>query len=664
MIQYNVSGYASGGPHVERSDRRLRSRTWPIVGLLLAIAACGSSTGGPKPTASLSGVVRHGGSAISQAIITLYGASDDGPRMRPTRLGGALSDDDGAFTIRYAAPADVGVLYVIASGGNVGQGYNAAIELMGIAGLSHAVPDALTLNELTTAASAWALAQFASSNGRDVGTSSTNAVGLQNAVALAQTNLVDSVTGAAAGFWPPSAQCSGPLPPANCEGLERLNTLANILAACVASSGASSPACRRLFSSTGASQTTLQAAHAIVTNPARNASALFELSQGNELYAPVLGGAPDAWTLALKYVGNGAEFDGPGDMAVDRDGNVWATNNYVFNSDPLQPTCGGKQVIELTPTGADAPGAPFSGGGVDGAGFGIAIDKSDNVWVANFGFSGDGCESPPPADNVSKFTAAGAPLSPSAGFTQGSLDGSQGTVVDQAGDLWFANYHGNSVTKYPGGDPAAAVNFADIGLDTPFDAAIDDGGNVWITSFGNDLVFKLDPNGALVTTPFSGGGLSKPLGLAIDSLGNVWIANNSGNSVTMLDSDGTADPGSPFGGGGLDLPSGVAVDGNDHVWVVNFTGMNERLTELCGARTSTCPAELHTGDPISPSTGYTSTTLMRLTGVVIDSSGNLWVADNRKSDPIPTNPGGDGLVEFVGLAGPVKVPLLGPPQQP
>ncbi len=40
--------------------------------------------------------------------------------------------------------------------------------------------------------------------------------------------------------------------------------------------------------------------------------------------------------------------------------------------------------------------------------------------------------------------------------------------------------------------------------------------------------------------------------------------------------------------------------------------------------------------------------------LAIDASGNLWV----------TNFGNDTLTEFVGLATPVKTPLLGPPQAP
>jgi hypothetical protein len=41
-------------------------------------------------------------------------------------------------------------------------------------------------------------------------------------------------------------------------------------------------------------------------------------------------------------------------------------------------------------------------------------------------------------------------------------------------------------------------------------------------------------------------------------------------------------------------------------------------------------------------------------GLAIDASGDLWIA----------NSGGNTLTQFVGLAGPIKTPLLGPPVQP
>ncbi len=68
---------------------------------------------------------------------------------------------------------------------------------------------------------------------------------------------------------------------------------------------------------------------------------------------------------------------------------------------------------------------------------------------------------------------------------------------------------------------------------------------------------------------------------------------------------------------------------------------------------------------LSPRGGFTSAALQHLTAVQIDASGNVWVTNNiRTSGGGNGSTGGDGLVEFVGLAAPVKTPLIGPPQRP
>ena len=134
----------------------------------------------------------------------------------------------------------------------------------------------------------------------------------------------------------------------------------------------------------------------------------------------------------------------------------------------------------------------------------------------------------------------------------------------------------------------------------------------------------------------------------------------TGGSVTLLNSNGGPSRKAPFTGGGLTRPWGVAVDGHDNVWIANFAG--QRLSELCGTDPANCPTGTRTGQPISPSTGYGFDGLVRNTGVQIDPSGNVWVANNWKTFPFPAkNPGGYQLVAFIGLAGPIRTPLIGPP---
>jgi len=78
---------------------------------------------------------------------------------------------------------------------------------------------------------------------------------------------------------------------------------------------------------------------------------------------------------------------------------------------------------------------------------------------------------------------------------------------------------------------------------------------------------------------------------------------------------------------------------------------------------ASCPPGTGTGQPISPASGYGFDGLTRNTGVAIDPSGNVWVANKWKNYPDPqANPGGYQMAVFIGLAGPIRTPLIGPPQ--
>jgi sugar lactone lactonase YvrE len=199
-----------------------------------------------------------------------------------------------------------------------------------------------------------------------------------------------------------------------------------------------------------------------------------------------------------------------------------------------------------------------------------------------------------------------------------------------------------------------------------FGIALDAQNNVWVTS-GPNVLTKINPTTGNYQS-FTPNGMDRPLGLAIDSLGNVWVANPKADfdsptggpgAVVAVDPNGNPLPGSPFTGGSIVGPWGLAIDGNDNVWVNDWIG--ERVTLLCGARHK-CPPGFTTGQQISPPSGYTSNAMQRLTGVVIDQAGNVWVPNNWKTIPIQTNPGGFGMLEIVGAAAPVKAPVWGPPQ--
>jgi streptogramin lyase len=688
-------------------SRRIVLRFALLVALLAFVPPILSCNSGGNNSTELSGFVQSGDEPIDSSTVTLYlTGTGQGPRI----LGQSQSDASGFFSISYRRPSNSkAVLYLTADSSLINSSQASQvttsdfIRLATVLGTPRVVSE-IVINERTTIATAYAMAQFFTSAGID-GT----VPGLQNAAAITH-NLVDPTDGnigSVLDTFPNGASTST---------RATFNTLANMLASCVRSE----TNCDLLFNLAtppggDSPANTLEAAVNIAHFPWQNVKELFALSQEEIIYEPSLASDAElnAWTLALRYQGNGHELNGPGNIAFDADGNAWISNNYIFQLDPLDPegkVCGDDHVLRFTPTGEDARRAPYRGGGLYGAAFGITLDPDGNVWVGNFGFQGTNCPNDIQelSQTVSEFAPDGTPISPNSqgnetGQNHGGFQGAgntirqpQGTVSDREGNIWIANCSGKSVTQFPGGNPDEAFAISpvdDMGnplLFRPFDIAIDLEGNAWVTSNGNDSIFAFDPDGNLIYsltgTAASDAGIFLPMGIASDTLGNVWVSNSGiitiacdgttvptlfqiilltldpnftgkNASVTMIRPDGV--PVGPFKGGGLLIPWGIAVDGNDNVWVANFQG--SEVSELCGARPQNCPPGFQTGEPISPEGGYFFNGLKRITGVQIDPSGNVWLTNNWEIIAVPQNPGGHEMVVFIGLAKPVKAPLIGPP---
>jgi sugar lactone lactonase YvrE len=454
----------------------------------------------------------------------------------------------------------------------------------------------------------------------------------------------------------------------------------------------------------------LQAVANIARYPWLNVDALFDLSLQQPVYAPALPAdqPPDAWTLFLKFTGSFSSvqdennlLNGPGAIAIDKKGFLWVNDNYA--PQPVDKlACAGERLAKFYPWGENFPRSPYFGGGLSGAGFGISIAPNGLIWVGNFGFAGLGCPTPA-ADSVSAFRPDGKPLSPDGtGLTAGPIAWPQATVADRRGNIWIANCYTDSVTVYPRGRPRQAFNVPIPPIDAqgtpakPFGLAIDNRGRAWVAGNFNSTVAVIGPEGDLIEVipPETPGGetqLTRPMGVASDSRGNVWVANSdymdnpcptgpeqlgaaTNPLITLFRSEpgGPPDVGETFNGGGVTIPWGIAVDGNDTVWVANF-GFRfletpwqapNRVSHFCGVDPAKCPpTKQAVGRAISPmGTGYTSDALDRNTGISIDPSGNVWLANNWKAVPLLTNPGGNSIAVLIGAAGPLKTPLIGTPQ--
>jgi hypothetical protein len=677
-----------------------------LASLALLAPGAGAAAGAPAGVSLLRGSVPQAGMKVTML------AANPGER-RPLVLGHARSRRGGHFVLSYRGASRGAVKYLLATrpccAAEAGFPVAANSYMLGLALGAGRVPSRVTLNERTTVAMAYAMAQFIDGN-----RVSGKNPGLRNAAAMSR-NLADRRRGRVARVlarFPNGRSTSA---------LRSFNSLANLLALC----RRQGRGCARLLRLGGApgggpAPNTLQATVNIATNPWHNVAGLFKLSRLAAAvpprYAPVVHRRHQvpAWTLALRFEGSPRGLDGPAAFAIDARGGIWAANNYEYSRESTQPTCFGRKLFRFTPTGRYFPGSPYESGGTSGVGYGITIDKQEHVWVGNFGFEGKGCRKQAPHNSVSEWASNGEAISPdlakagikrvetgrgkkkktifvetyTGGWEVGDIFWPQATIADISNNIWVANCGNDSVTMLRDGDPERATNFPEdhfslggFGFRRPFGAASDDEGNVYVGGNGSATVVKMNPDGEVVGR-FSGGGLHRPMGLATDSRGNVWVSNSTwvvapcagqfhpergprkGGSVTLIERDGSMPSEDPFEGGGIKNAWGMAIDGDDHVWVGNFSG--RRLSELCGVRTKLCPpGKQRVGAPISPQgTGYKFDGLTRNTGVSVDPSGNVWLANNWKNAPIQTNPGGYQIVAYLGIAAPVKTPLIGTPERP
>ncbi len=678
---------------------------------------------------SQGGAVMSGSQAVPYATVTVYQAGKHKRNAR--RLGSTQCDANGQFNVHYKKPSGKNaVLYMIADGEREPHWYRGAYSCDSVVRLATVLgkapyPDSIIINERTTVATAYAMAQFI--EGKRIGGPYP---GMPNAAATVR-NLVDLSDGGI-GYKLNTAPNGE-----NTSALPTLNSLANMLSACVRSVDNCDDLFTRATPFDGpVPHNTLDAMVNIAHNPGNNVSDLLGFAQNQLTYSPALPGDADtnlsepnfinSWVLAILYTGAGMStddqlMDGPGNIAIDKHGNAWIGINYAYSLDPTDVVCGSTKLVKLTPTGDAAPGSPFGGddtlmdgvgaGGLYGAGFGIAIDPKENVWVSNFGFQGRG-DAPPSCPNtaadlavsVSKFRPDGTAIShdgdPSIGVaggyqSSGTMIQPQGVRSDRSGNVWVAGCVDGTVTRFNRGNPDNPLfiqpSLSGVDFDKAFDIAIDTRGHAWVTGNTSSNIIEFNRDFEMVSEPVTGFDL--PMGIASDSVGNLWVAdagkmNPPCPPVSLPLPDGVGEDGlgnhtaavslivhkgehrtvTEYGSDldGMRWPWGIAVDGNDNVWVANFGG--NTIMHMCGANQAKWPSNKVTGDPISPDKGYVNNALQRITAVRIDPSGNVWMTNNWINDAFHPdnvgNPGGHEVVVFIGLAGPVKTPLIGAPRQP
>lgn len=628
-------------------QRRLLRLTLTLLPLLLA--GCAPSTrftSAGTASAALRGNVHGGQQPIANSSITVWSAGTSGYGSGAQSLATTTTDADGNFGFAsgaYTCPYNDTPVYITATGGDPGAGENVnAVLAAGLGDCLAAQSSSLIINEVTTAATAFSLGQFftptlgyASDDaigGPTTATGDVYTVGLVNANRNTIPTLVNLASGA------PNTTVPGVTVEA-----DKLNSIANSLAACINTTGESSTAdttspCGVLFNATtppGGTRPsdTLQAAVQMALYPFQNVADIFNLTSS---MAPFVGlpSAPNDWLLAVKYMssnfGLGIDDNTTSNLDVDTAGRIWFPTNTSTSAG----------VGYFDPASVSFNG-PYAYGGTSHP-QNIAIDNAGTVWAA---------------DMASWIVSGVNAASPSTTVVAGATTPWQmsAPAIGPDNTLYVSyTYTPTSSPRVATYDPStlAATDFS-VFADPSVALNVSSTGVVMgLTTSGSNSYLEVDatPSGNSAFSAYNNSNtgqlIQTGIGANSDTLVTITGQNKFCTTSGSNNPDGAGGCSAP-GDFGLMLPQGAAIDGNGYIWVAN----------LGDASVSTFPST-YAADARSGHSQHNNThgdTMTAPFGLAIDASGNVWIS-NAGCTSSSCIPGDLVLSELIGAAGPTITP--------
>ena len=345
-----------------------------------------------------------------------------------------------------------------------------------------------------------------------------------------------------------------------------------------------------------------------------------------------------------------ATFNQPNAVALDSVGNIYVSE---FGNNCIR-----KITLESTVT---TLAGSTSSGSTDGTGTnasfygptGIAVDSGGVVYVAD-------------AANQRIRKIATDIVTTFAGSTYGRTNGTgtnaqfvtpKGMALDSLGNLYVADQNANRICKItssgvmttfagqnnPGSADGTGTNAS---FNQPNGVAVDSTGNVYVADTTNQRIRKITPAGVVTTLAGSTQGyldgtgtnaiFSVPSGIAVDSAGNVYVGDQYNNCIRKITPGGVV---TTLPGKGANIfvsPSGVAVDSAGNVYTMNVTG--SQIIKITPEGVITTLAG-NGNQGYADGTG-TNASFNRPRGITLDSTGNLYVADNFNQRIRKITPGG------------------------
>ncbi len=385
-----------------------------------------------------------------------------------------------------------------------------------------------------------------------------------------------------------------------------------------------------------------------------------------------LGGSADG-------TGTNARFVYPFALATDAAGNVYVTDT------------GNHNVRKITPGGVTTTVAGGAGitGSLDGTGTaarfsfpqGIAVDAAGTIYVADTNNS-----------TLRKIAASGV-VTTLAGVATltGTADGVGaaarfnfpfGLATDAAGSVYVAD-HGNSVIRKVAPDGTVTTVAGSAGLsgtadgtgnlarfDHPSAVALDATGTLYVIDTSNQLVRKITTGGTVTTLAGSAGLVGKndgtgtaakfffPSGITVTGSGTIYVADTGNHTLRVVTPGGTVSTlagatglvgvADGFGGEALfAYPYGVAIDGAGNLFIADHNNHTIRKMSPAGQVTTLAGSAGLSGSADGAGAGAR---FNGPTGVAVDGSGNIYVADAGNTSIRKITAGGV-VSTFAGVSG-------------
>jgi sugar lactone lactonase YvrE len=255
--------------------------------------------------------------------------------------------------------------------------------------------------------------------------------------------------------------------------------------------------------------------------------------------------------------------------------------------------------------------------------------------------------------------------------TSANVEATTGIAVDNSGNFYIADIYvrrirevtlstgiintvaGTGTQGYYGDTgPATSAEFS-----YPYGVAVDSSGNIYIADVSNNRIRKVTVSTGIITTVAGNGTagyngdsiaatsaeLNNPYGVTVDTYGNLYIGDSSNERIRKVAASTgiittVAGTGS-FGYNGdniaatsanLATPYGIALDSSGNIYIADqYNGRIRKVTVSTGIITTVAGtgAQGYSGD-----TGLaTSAELNYPTGVAVDNVGNIYIADVNNS---------------------------------